>query len=259
MPKFYKMKIYKFIVSLSILIFASFQFVNAQALTAIDIINKADQKVKGKSSSSEIKMSIIRPKWTREISMKTWSLGDDYSLTLITGPAREKGTAFLKRSKEIWNFQPSIDRVIKLPPSMMMQSWMGSDFTNDDLVKQSSIVKDYTHSVAGREEIDGVECYKIELIPKEEAPVVWGKVISWISTDHFIQLKTEFYDEDDYLVNTMLGKEVKDLGGRMMASILEIIPADEPENRTVVEQLWIIFDDPIKESFFSVQNLKRIR
>ena len=253
------MKIYQFIVGLSILIFTSSHFVNAQALTAIDIINKADEKVKGKSSSSEIKMSIIRPKWTREISMKSWTLGDDYSLTLITGPAREKGTAFLKRSKEIWNFQPSIDRVIKLPPSMMMQSWMGSDFTNDDLVKQSSIVKDYTHSIAGNEEIDGIECYKIELIPKEDAPVVWGKVVSWISADHFIQLKTEFYDEDDYLVNTMLGKDVKELGGRMMASILEIIPADEPENRTVVEQLWIIFDDPIKESFFSVQNLKRIR
>ena len=228
-------------------------------LTALEIIEKVDAKQKGTTSQSEFKMTIVRPTWKREISMKSWGLGDDYSLTLITSPARDKGTAFLKRKKEIWNWQPTIDRVIKLPPSMMMQSWMGSDFTNDDLVKQSSIVTDYEHKLLGEEEIDGKMCYKLEMIPKEEAAVVWGKILNWVSKDEFNQLKTEFYDEDDYLVNTMLGKKVKDLGGKMLPSILEVIPADEPEQKTIIEQVWIKFDEPMKESFFSVQNLKRLR
>jgi outer membrane lipoprotein-sorting protein len=231
----------------------------AQDLTALDIIKKADEKVKGESSIGEIKMTIVRPTWTREITMKSWALGDDFSLTLVTGPAREKGTAFLKREKEIWNWQPNIDRVIKMPPSMMMQSWMGSDFTNDDLVKQSSIVIDYEHNLLQEEDVDGTLCYQLQLVPKEEAAVVWGKILVWISKDNFIQLKTEFYDEDDYLINTMLGKNVKTMGGRLLASILEVIPAEEPENRTIIEQLDVEFNTSIKPSFFSVQNLKRVR
>lgn len=246
------------IVSL-ILILISANQIQAQSLTALEIITKADEILKGNQSTGEIKMTIIRPSWQREITMKSWALGDDYGLTLITSPAREKGNAFLKRKKEIWNWQPSIDRVIKLPPSMMMQSWMGSDFTNDDLVKQSSTVKDYTHEILREETIEGTSCYKLQLTPKDDAAVVWGKVIVWIGKEDFLQYKVEFYDEDDYLVNTMIGKNKKLLGGREMLATLEVIPADEPENRTVIEQLWIDFDTKIEESFFSVQNLKRLR
>ncbi len=141
----------------------------------------------------------------------------------------------------------------------MMQSWMGSDFTNDDLVRESSIVKDYDHSLAGTEEIEGYECYKIELIPKPEAPVVWGKVISWISKDDYLQLKTEFHDEDGYLVNTMYGKEVKEMGGRLLPSRMEMVPADEEGKKTIIEQIDIAFDEPIKESFFSLQSMRRVR
>ena len=142
---------------------------------------------------------------------------------------------------------------------MMMQSWMGSDFTNDDLVRESSIVVDYTHKLLGEEEIDGRMCYKIELTPKPEAPVVWGKVISWISKEELLQLKTEFYDEEGYLVNTMVGKDVRMIGGRLLPTRLEMIPADEEGKKTVVEQLELTFDAPIDESFFSIQNMKRVR
>ncbi len=227
---------------------------------ATEIIKKADERARGiTSSQGEMKMTIVRPNWSREITIKSWSKGTDYSLMLITGPPRDKGTAFLKRDKEIWNWQPSIDRAIKLPPSMMMQSWMGSDFKNDDLVRESSVVVDYTHKLLGSEEIDGREAYKIELIPKEDAPVVWGKVISWIGKEHYLQLKSEFYDEDDYLVSTMLGKEIKMLGGRLLPSKLEMIPADEEGKKTVIEQLSLEFDVPVKTQFFSLQNMKRIR
>lgn len=232
----------------------------AQAGTdAREIIRKADEKVRGLSSYGEMTMTIQRPAWSREVGIKSWSRGAEYSLVLITSPARDKGTAFLKRERELWSWQPSIDRVIKLPPSMMMQSWMGSDFTNDDLVKESSILEDYSHQLAGREKINDMEAYKIELIPHEDAPVVWGKVISWIDVKEYMQLKTEFYDEDGYLVNTMLGKEVKELGGKLLPSKLEVIPADKEGHKTVIEYLHLSFDQDIEEGFFSVQNMKRVR
>jgi outer membrane lipoprotein-sorting protein len=223
-------------------------------------VKKADDKARGVTSSrGEMKMTIVRPTWKREVSIKSWSKGQEYSLMLITAPARDKGAAFLKRKQEIWNWQPTIDRAIKMPPSMMMQSWMGSDFTNDDLVRESSVVIDYTHELLGEEVIDGRNCYKIELTPKPDAPVVWGKVFSWISKDDYLQLKTEFYDEDGYLVNTMHGKEVKMIGGRLLPTRLEMIPAEEEGKMTIVEQLDIVFDEPLDESFFSIQNMKQVR
>lgn len=228
-------------------------------LSAEDIIRKADEKVRGESSKSTITMKIIRPNWTREMTMKAWSKGDELSIILVTAPARDKGIAFLKRDQELWNWQPTINRIIKMPPSMMMQSWMGSDFTNDDLVKESSIIKDYTHQIIGEEEIEGRMSYKIELIPKEEAAVVWGKIISWVDKTDFLQLKSEMYDEDGYLVNTMYGKEVKMIGGKLLPSLLEVVPADEEGHKTLIVYEELSFDIPIEASFFSTKNLKRVR
>lgn len=230
-----------------------------QALTAVAVMQKADEKARGNTSRGEMKMTIVRPKWSREIQMKTWSKGDEYSLILITGPARDKGTAFLKREREIWNWQPAIDRTIKLPPSMMMQSWMGSDFTNDDLVKESSVVDDYSHTFLGDEKIADRDCYRIELIPKPEAAVVWGKVITWVDKKDFLQLRSEFYDEDGYLLHTFIGSDIKDLGGRLLPARLEIVPEDEEGHKTVIEYLSLVFDEPMPDGFFSLQNLKTIR
>lgn len=231
----------------------------AQTVDATEIIRKADAKLKGLTNKAEMKMTIIRPTWTREMTMKSWGKGDDYALALVTAPERDKGTAFLKRGKEVWNWQPTIDRVIKMPPSMMSQSWLGSDFKNDDLVQQTSIVLDFSHKLLGSETIDGKPCYKIELIPHEDAAVVWGKIISWIDKKDYLELKVEFYDEEGYLVNTMLGKNVKNLGGKLLPSRMEVIPADEPGNKTILEYLWIEFDKPIDDSFFSVQNMKKVK
>lgn len=228
-------------------------------VNAKEIIRKSDEKLRGQSSTSTMKMTIVRPTWTREIQMKSWSKGTDYSLTLVTAPARDKGTAFLKREKEIWNWQPTIDRVIKLPPSMMMQSWMGSDFKNDDLVRESSAVEDYTHELLGEETIEGLPCYKIQMIPKEDAPVVWGKVICWVDKVDYMQLKTTFHDEDGYLVNTMYGKDIKELDGKRLPGRLEVVPEEEEGHKTVIEYLSLKFDQALKESFFSLQNMKRVR
>ena len=229
------------------------------AQSAKDIIQQVDEKARGNSSFAELSMEIIRPGWTREIKMKSWSKGNEDALILVTEPARDKGIVFLKRDRELWNWQPSIDRVIKLPPSMMMQSWMGSDFTNDDLVKESSILEDYTHSFLEEVIIEGKLCYQIQLTPKEDAPVVWGKIITWVDKNDLVQLKVEFYDEDDELINTMIGSGVQLIGGRILATKMEMIPADDPEKTTVINYSKLEFDINMKEDFFSLQNMKRIR
>jgi len=241
------------------IVIAFFTLSDVSAQTAKEIVKMADDKMQGESNRSEMRMTIVRPSWKREITMKGWALGRDYSLILITGPARDKGTAFLKRNNEMWNWQPSIDRTIKLPPSMMLQSWMGSDFTNDDLVKESSIVNDYEHSLGADTVINNLECYKIILDPKEEASVVWGKIIVYIDKVELNQHLLYYYDEDDYLVNTMILSDIKNMDGRMIPTHMEMIPAEEPENRTIIDYLSLEFDLNLKETFFSQQNMKRVR
>ena len=228
-------------------------------LTALEIIEKADEKMRGTSNRSEMTMTIVRPEWSREIKMKGWALGQHFSLILITSPARDKGTATLKRDNEIWNWQPSIDRVVKLPPSMMMQSWMGSDFTNDDLVRESSIVNDYTHELLGDTIMLDRATYKILLIPKEDAPVVWGKIHAYITKEEYIQLLIKYYDEDGYLINTMILSDIREVGGRTIPTIMEMVPAENPDNKTVITYQDIEFDIPIKDAYFSIQNMKRVR
>ncbi|WP_148899787.1 outer membrane lipoprotein-sorting protein [Fodinibius salinus] len=230
----------------------------AQSQDATEIVRKANEKMQGKSSQVKMTMQIVRPNWERSISMKAWSKGQDYSLILITGPARDKGSAYLKRGNEIWNWQPSINRTIKMPPSMMSQSWMGSDFSNNDLVRESSIVVDYNHTLLGDSTLSGYDSYKIEMIPKPEAPVVWGKVISFISKDKYMQLRAEFYDEDGELVRLMKGSKVKEMDGRIVPTRMEMIPVDEKGNKTVINYDKMEFNIDISQRFFSIQNMKNV-
>lgn len=246
------------VLALSFMAFGMMSFEAAEP-TALEIIEKMDDRLRGNSSETTMTMKIVRPKWTRTMTMKSWSKGDKYSLILVTGPARDKGTAFLKRDKEMWQWQPTISRVIKFPPSMMSGSWMGSDLTNEDLSNQSSIVTNYTHKKLAKQNVEGRLCYQIQLTPKPDAPVVWGKVLMWVDVKDFMQMKTEFYDEDNYLVNTMLSKNVKTMGGRLLPTKMEIIPVDEPGNKTILEYTAMKFEVKLADSFFSVQNMKKIR
>ncbi len=227
---------------------------------ATEIVRKADEKWNGeKSSESHMTMTIVRPTWERTLEFKNWTKGKDNALTLITAPAKEKGQAFLKRGTEMWNWMPTISRMIKLPPSMMADGWMGSDYTNDDILKESSIVVDFTHTIAGSETIEGWDCWKIELLPNEDAVVVWGKIVKWISKKEYIQMKSEYYDEDGYLVKTELSFDVKEMDGRKIPTKIEIIPADKNNQKTVVTVSSMKFNIPIEDSFFSQQNMKRVR
>lgn len=248
---------YKLIGFLFLIQFALSQTLMAQDAT--NIIQKADDKMRGNKNYSEITIQIIRPTWKREIKMKSWSLGTEYSLSYLIAPAKDKGTIFLKRSRELWNWLPSIERTIKMPPSMLAQSWMGSDLTNDDLVKETSNKDDFSSKILNEETIAGRKCWKIQMTPKPNSAVVWGKVVTWVDQKDYIYLKSEYYDEDGYLVNTMTAGGIKNLGGRILASRMEIVPADDPGNKTVMIMDKIDFNADVDNAFFTVQNMKRVK
>ena len=231
---------------------------SAQTPSALDIVTKADAKMRGNTSYMEMTMQIVRPKYTREISMKSWSKGDNLALVKITAPAKDAGQGFLKISKDLWNWQPSIDRLVKMSASVMGQSWMGSDFTNDDMVRQSSIVTDYTHKMVTEEQTREFNCWKIELTPKPNAAVVWGKIITWIDKNYNI-IKTQYFDEDNLLVQTMENFDFKTFGDRQMPSRMEMTPADKTSQKTVIIVSKAQYNQPINDNFFSQQNLKTIQ
>ena len=237
----------------------AFPNIQVRAQTAVQIVQKSIDLLNGKSSQATIQMTIVRPKYARSLEMKTWSSGSDYFMVYITSPAQEKGQVFMKRETDMWNWIPKISRMIKIPPSMMSQSWMGSDFTNNDLVKVNSLAVDYTHSMLGEEEIEGYDCYKIELIPTLESPVVWGKVNMWISKEEYFQMRMEYYDEDMELVNLMEASDVKQFGDRMLPSKMVMIPVKKDGQQTMMVTLEQSFDVAIDSEFFSQQNMKRVR
>jgi outer membrane lipoprotein-sorting protein len=226
---------------------------------ATAIVRKADEHARGKTSYAELALTVVRPSWQREMGMKTWSEGTQNALVLIIAPAKEKGIVYLKRGEEVWNWIPSVERTIKMPPSMMSQSWMGTDFTNDDLVKESSIVADYTHILTGDSLIEGRACHKVIMKPKTEAAVVWGEVRLWVDKKDFLMLRAEYYDDYGELVNTMVAGDVQLLGGRLLPTRMEMIPADKPGHKTVIVHRSIAFDQPIPPGFFTTQNITRVK
>ncbi len=246
-----------FFLPAMVLIFSS---ISGQNLTPTEIVRIADEKFNGeKSGYSVMAMTIVRPSWERTVEFRSWSLGTDYALTLITAPAREKGQSFLKRSNEMWSWNPSINRLIKLPSSMMSQGWMGSDYTNDDILRESSAVKDYTHQLEGEESTGGRACYKIKLEAKPDAGIIWGHQVWWIDKKDYIIMKAELFDEDGYLVRTEIASDLKVFDGRLVPSVIELIPAEKEGNRTIVKISEMKFNIEVEESFFSQQNMKNIR
>ncbi len=247
----------------SIIIFATLLAIatqeSGQAQNPLDIMRRVENNMRGEVSLVEMTMTTVRPRYTREISMKAWSLGDDYSLILITGPVRDKGTAFLKRKNEIWNFVPNIDRTVKMPPSMMSQSWMGSDFSNDDLVRGTSTVEDYTQKMLRSERVNGYDCFLLELIPKPDAPIVFEKVLYWVSKEHYLPVKVENFDEFGDLASTINFSEIKPLGGKVIPTQMEIIPANKPGHKTIVKTSSADYRVKLTQQFFTLQNLTRVR
>lgn len=226
---------------------------------ATDIIRQVEQNLRGDCSYTEMKMTTVRPRYTREITMKGWSSGQDYALIVITSPARDQGTAFLKRKNEMWNYVPSIDRTVKMPPSMMSQSWMGSDFTNDDLVRGLSIVNDFTHRLTGETTLDEHHCYIIELTPRPDVPVVYDRVIYYVDTHYLLPVRVMNYDEKGKLVNTIYFRDFRKAGARTIPFEMEMVPENKPGHRTILTTLKADFSIKLSEDFFTIQNLTRVK
>ena len=212
--------------------------------------------MRGNTSQAIITIKTIRPSWSRTMTVKTWMKGTDLAMILIQSPAKDKGIVFLKRKKEVWNWMPVLEKTIKLPPSMMSQSWMGTDFTNDDLVKESSVVDDYEHSIVGDTVIDHRPCFIIQMIPKPEAAVVWGKLVVCIDKKDMLELHTKFFDEDGLLINTMNAYNVKVMDGRLIPTTFEMIPADKKNQKTEMIYEAIQYNKTIEDAFFTTERMK---
>lgn len=240
-----------------VLLLAALPIGQAADLTAKDIIEKSDDLMRGLSSYSEMTMKVTTPRYERTVKMKAWTQGRDEAFILVLSPAKDAGVTFLKLKREMWNYRPDIENTIKIPPSMMLQSWMGSDFTNDDLSRADSFIVDYKHRIVAVEQYDGVPCWKIEMTPKPEAPVIWGKVVSWVSQGDFIGRRTEFYDEDMQLSKVLAADKVITASGRKVASHVLMINKKKPGNQTELTYDKIAFDIKIPAGTFTRRNLTR--
>jgi outer membrane lipoprotein-sorting protein len=219
------------------------------------VLKKMDELYRSDSSSATVEMEITTPYWKRTLKMDFWSLGMEKTFIRILSPKKEKGTATLRVDNEMWNFLPKTDKVIKIPPSMMMGSWMGSDFTNDDLVKEYTFLEDYTFQMTEVENPEKSIMY-IKCTPKEGRPIVWGHIILGIREADLIPLWYKYYDEKGKLMREMIYRDVKDFSGRKIPAIMELIPTNKKGNKTIVRYLEATFDQKIDKKIFSLRNLR---
>ena len=225
--------------------------------TAREILDQVDDLYRGRSSSGEMSMTIVTAHWTRTLDMEFWSLGKDRSLIRILSPKKEKGTATLRSGNEIWNYLPKVDRVIKLPSSMMASSWMGSHFTNDDLVKESRMAEGYDISISFEGVAEGEEVIELTCTPKEGAAIVWGKVVCLVRAEDTMPLRFDYYDEEMQPARVLTFYDFREMGGRLLPATMKIVPSDKTDESTVVTYNQIAFELSLDDDFFSIRTLRR--
>ena len=232
-------------------------YVNASNLDPKKILDNVDDIYRSNASHGIITLAVTTVNWHRTLTLEQWSKGQDQTLIKVLKPKKEKGLATLRVDKNVWNYMPKVKRVIKIPSSMMSSSWMGSHFTNDDLVKQSRMAEDYTFSITFegmREEKNIVE---ITCLPKNNAAVVWGKVIVTVYRDDFIPLNMIYFDEDLQLSRTLDFKNIKMMGGKMIPTQMVMIPLENPGESTTVQWEEMEFDSNLNDDFFSLRKLQQ--
>ena len=229
----------------------------AQEPSGREIVDRVESLLWSKTMQGEIEMAIKTPRWQRTLGLRVWMDRPSRSFVRILSPAKEAGIGSLRIRSEMWNYLPNIERTIKIPPSMMLQPWMGSDFTNDDLVKESSVVDDYEQRVLATVTLEGRPTYQVEAIPKPDAAVVWGKIVYWVRKGDFIPVKEEFYDERGELVRVMTFSDVRAIGGRTIPTRWEIRPVAKPENATTLLLKAAEYDRPIDPEVFTQRRLER--
>ena len=235
---------------------ADLEAASADTLSAREMIDRCEHLIRGKSNYGIYEMTIVTPHWQRSMTMRYWDKERKKMFIHITSPPKEKNVTFLRDGNNMWQYIPKVERVIKIPPSMMMQSWMGSDFTNDDLVKESSILHDYEHRLMGLKELDGEELYEIELIAKPDAPVVWGRIVFLVRKIDYLPLREDYYNENGELKRTMHFSEIRKMHDRVVPTLMEMRNHAKPGRRTQIRIIEAIYDEPISEDVFTIRNLK---
>jgi len=229
----------------------------SHAATAKEILEKVDDLWRGESSFAEMTMDVVTKNYQRSMKLRAWSLGKERSLFVITYPPKDRGVATLKAEQDIWNYLPRVNRVIRVPTSMMMANWMGSHFTNDDLVKESRMSEDYDSEVTFEGNRDGSDVYELTLTPKPEAPVVWGRIVITVIQETLIPIRSLYYDEDGKLSRTMTFGSVKTLSGRLVPTVMILVPEDKPDEKTVITYESLELGLGLKPDFFSRATLTR--
>jgi outer membrane lipoprotein-sorting protein len=230
----------------------------AGSMSAEDLVRFSFDTYRGKASIAEVDMTVHRPDWQRRVTIRAWTRGQTESLFYITAPAKDRGNGTLKKGREMWMFNPKINRIIKLPPSMMSQAWMGSDFSNNDLSKSDSLLTDYTHEIVRSEKIDGVTVYHVTSTPKPGAPVVWGRQTLQIREDGIL-LEEIFYDEDLEPVKIMTSHQIEMIGGRLFPKLWKMRKMETEDAYTELIYRELTFEETLPESLFSLSNLRNPR
>ena len=244
----------KILIVLSI--FISISNSKADNISPEKILNNVDDLYRSNASHGILTLSVTTVNWHRTLTLEQWSKGEDKSLIKILKPKKEKGLATLRVDKNMWNYMPKVKRVVKIPSSMMSSSWMGSHFTNDDLVKQSRMAEDYTFSITLEGMNDGKEIIEVTCLPNKEAAVVWGKVEVVVYADDYLPLRMIYYDEDLLLSRSLEFTNIEMMDGKIIPTMMSMIPTNEPGESTTVKWEEIQFDVTIDDKFFSLRKLQ---
>lgn len=229
----------------------------AQPSEGRDFLDRVEKLLWGSTVQGEYEMTIATPRWQRTLGLRLWMDRPRRSFVRILSPAKEAGIGSLRIGTEMWNYLPNVERIVKIPPSMMLQPWMGSDFTNDDLVKESSILDDYTHKVIATVQLDGETVVQVEAVPKPDAAVVWGRIVYWVRRADAMPLKQEFFSERGERVRVLAFSDVRQVGGRILPTRWEMRPDAKPGNSTTVVLKNAVFDRPVDAEIFSQRNLQK--
>lgn len=221
------------------------------------ILAEIDDLWRSDASAATVSMRVVTANYSRLVTMESWTLGKDRSLVRILTPLKENGTATLKSGAAIYTYLPKTDRTIRLTSSMMSGSWMGSHFTNDDLVKESRLADDYDPEISFEGVRDGRRIIEFVLTPRPEAVVVWGRIVTTVLADGYLPLLSRYYDEDGQLARTLNFSEIREMGGRRLPAVMRVVPADKPSEYTELIYEKIAFGLPLTEAFFSLQEIRR--
>ena len=232
-------------------------FAQAPPVDPRAIVDRVDRLLRGDSSEGEMTMSVVTRRWTRTLTLVVWSEGTEKALIKVIAPPKEAGTATLKTGEDMWNYLPKIDRTVRVPTSMMMASWMGSHFTNDDLVKESRLVRDYDIVIGFSGARDGVDVWEFVLTPKPDAPVVWGKIVWEVRQKDLMPVWARYHGDDGAHKRTLTFASYKVMGGRLVPTVMTVTPTDKPDESTVITYKRLAFDVRLPPDTFSLGALKR--